>query len=165
MQQIFINVKMCVLQHIIIPIFYWYDLFYQKFYQSNNKEEEEIFEEKHIYDLENDVIIINYMIEKNQKYQLKIKRKLDINLKKEIEILKKTNENQFTILSAILNESTDITIRLIKILGPNNKHDLICKLQIKNLLNKEEINNFQNLEIMDMNCNIKTFNNLNDYIL
>jgi len=115
------------------------------------------------YDIENDLIILNYINNEGLEYKLKINRKNEINLKKKIEKLKNI-ENRDLFANVAYNGNINITERALSIIGPNGEHNLLYKLKVRDLLNLKEINNFNEFEIMDKDCDIK-FLHLDDYIL
>jgi len=147
--------------HLINPIFYYYDIFYEYYY---NKKIEKIENEFcNYYDIENNKIIINYHNDNNDEYKLIINRNNENNLKEEIGKLKKLI-NQEDLLVNVTFNNIDITKRVLSIIGPNGKHNLLYKIKVEDILNNYEKNNFDSFEIMDDMCDIKNLK-LEDYIL
>jgi hypothetical protein len=147
--------------YILNPIFFWYDIYYEYFFQK--KKIEILPDFNNFYDIENDLIILNYINNEGLEYKLKINRKNEINLKKKIEKLKNI-ENRDLFANVAYNGNINITERALSIIGPNGEHNLLYKLKVRDLLNLKEINNFNEFEIMDKDCDIK-FLHLDDYIL
>jgi|TARA_B100001971_G_scaffold125444_1_gene115517 hypothetical protein len=149
--------------YIVNPIFFWYDIYYEYFFEK--KKIEKIPEFNNFYDIDNDLIIINYVNKKEGlEYILKINRMNEINLKKKIEKLKNMENEKDLFINVAYNGNINLTNRALSIIGPNGEHNLLYKLRVRDLLNFKETINFDSLEIMDQNCDIR-FLQLNDYIL
>ena len=149
--------------YIVNPIFFLYDIYYEYFLKK--KKIEKLPEFNNYYDIDNDLIIINYINKKEGlKYILKINRMNEVNLKKKIEKLKNMENKKHLFINIAYNGNINLTDRALSIIGPNGEHNLLYKLRVRDLLNFKEIINFNSLEIMDKNCDIKSLE-LDDYIL
>ena len=144
------------------PIFFWYDIYYEYFFQK--KKIVNLPDFNNFYDIENDLIILNYINNEGLEYKLKINRKNEINLKEKIKKLKNKENKKDLFINVTYNNNNNITKRGLSIIGPNGEHNLLYKLKVRDILNKKEINNFNSFEIIDTNCDLKIFN-LDDYIL
>lgn len=149
--------------YIVNPIFFWYDIYYEFFFEK--KKIEKLQEFNNFYDIDNDLIIINYINKKEGlEYILKINRMNKINLKEKMEKLKNMKNEKDLFVNVAYNGNINLTKRALSIIGPNGEHNFLYKLRVRNLLNLKETKNFDSLEIMDQNCDIR-FLQLNDYVL
>lgn len=143
-------------------IFYLLDLLNQKIIEGLEDDEEEEEDLLNLYDIDNDIIKVEYIIEKKHKYIFCIDRKNDINIKEIYEkLMKKTYEEYFMYVE--LN-GHDITERLNKYVGPNGVHLNYNNLKIKWLLTNNEIENFKKLIIMDQNGNEIIYKTYEDFL-
>jgi hypothetical protein len=134
----------------IKTIFYYVDEIYENYCKKPEDIDEETETECSFYteyDIDNDMIIIQYTNCDGKKYILNTERTCDINLKDEIEILKDTSNDDF-FLYCNLN-GKDITSRLNKYAGPSGKHLDISPCKISYILTQEEKNTFTSLEVVD----------------
>jgi len=109
----------------------------------------------HIYDLQNDIIKLQYCI-KDTEYILCIDRKAHNNIlliytKIIQELLKhahNNNDNKEIICVATLNDTEDITQKMNKYLGYNAHHLKYAEPQIKFLLSPQQQKNFKKINII-----------------
>jgi len=148
--------------YLLNPIFFLYDIYYEYFFEK--KKIEKIPDFNNFYDIDNDLIILNYINNEGLEYKLKINRKNNINIKKKIENLKNQENTTDLFINVAYNGNINMTERALSIIGPNGKHNILYKLKVRDLLNLKEINNFNEFEIMDKDCDIN-FLQLDDYIL
>ena len=66
--------------YLLNPIFFLYDIYYEYFFEK--KKIEKIPDFNNFYDIDNDLIILNYINNEGLEYKLKINRKNNINIKK-----------------------------------------------------------------------------------
>jgi hypothetical protein len=147
--------------YILNPIFFYYDLYCEYF---ENKKIENLQEFYNYYDIENDLIILNYINNQGLEYKLKINRNNENNLKKKIEKLKNLENENDLIVNVSYNNIENLTKRVLSLIGPNGEHNLLYTLRVRDILNLKEINNFCSFELMDMNCDLKMLE-LDDFIL
>jgi len=148
--------------YILNPVFFWYDIYYEYFFEK--KKVKNLPEFNNFYDIENDLIILNYINNEGLEYKLKINRKNEINIKEKIENLKNQKNTIDFFINVTYNGNINMTDRALSIIGPNGEHNNLYKLRVRDLLNLEEINNFNEFEIMNKDCDIN-FLHLDDYIL
>jgi len=149
--------------YILNPIFFWYDIYYEYFFEKK-KVKKNLPEFNNFYDIENDLIILNYINNEGLEYKLKINRTNEINIKEKIKNLKNQENTTDIFVNVAYNGNINITDRALSIIGPNGEHNLLYKLRVRDLLNLKEINNFNEFEIMNKDCDIN-FLHLDDYIL
>lgn len=149
--------------YILNPLFFWYDIYYEYFFEKK-KVKKNLPKFNNFYDIENDLIILNYINNEGLEYKLKINRTNEINIKEKIKNLKNEENKKDLFVNVSYNGNINITERALSIIGPNGEHNLLYKLRVRDLLNLKEINNFNEFEIMDKNCDLNILN-LNDYIL
>ena len=148
--------------YILNPIFFWYDISYEYFFEK--KKVKNLPKFNNFYDIENDLIILNYINNEGLEYKLKINRTNEINLKEKIKKLKNEENKKDLFINVAYNGNINMTDRALSIIGPNGEHNLLYKLRVRDLLNLEEINNFNEFEIIDGDCDMKLLQ-LDDYIL
>jgi hypothetical protein len=140
-------------------MFYLLDILHQK--MINNLEEEDEEDLINLYDIDNDIIKVQYLIE-NVIYIFCFDRKDNINIKEIYEeFIKK--DNQEYLMYAELNNK-DVTERLNKHLGPDGCHLNYNNFRIKWFLNNYEKENFEKLSIIDLMGNEKEYKNINDFL-
>jgi len=117
------------------------------------------------YDINNDIIKINYKY-KDNKYVLCIKRTFaEFNLSDVYDkLLSQTSIIEGAIMDATLNDETNLTDRVNSFLGNNGCHLEYTKLKVRWLLTPEEIGSFQKLVIMDSMCEEYEYTNIDDFI-
>lgn len=147
--------------YIINPLFLLLDYIYQYTNKSNKKQEEKI--EKYEYDIVEDKLKITYFSNDGNKYMFKFNRKLDVCLYELIDGFKNMEKKE--ILYGVSINGNDILNRVLLYLGPSGIHNNIQKLLVKDVLTKEEINDFEKLVIVDELCEVKELTDLYDYIL
>ena len=141
-------------------MFYLLDILYQKI---NIEDEEDLIKKDNIYDIENDIIKLQYLVE-NFNYIFCFDRKDDINIKEIYEELIQVKEYQGYLMYAELNNK-DITERLNKYLGSEGCHLNYNNFRIKWFLDNYEMENFNKLSIIDSMGNEKEYKNINDFLL
>jgi hypothetical protein len=141
-------------------MFYLLDILYQKINIEDEEDKEDLI---NLYDIENDIIKVQYLIENCHNYIFCFDRKDDINIKEIYEELIQSKENQGYLMYAELNNK-DVTERLNKHLGPEGCHLNYNKFKIKWFLDNYEIENFEKLSIIDSMGNEKEYKNLNDFL-
>jgi len=149
--------------YILNPIFFYYDIYYEYFFEKK-KIEKFLPEFNNYYDIDNDLIILNYINNQGLEYKLKINRYNENNLKKKIEKLKNLENENNLVVNVSYNNIENLTQRVLSLLGPNGEHNLLYRLKVRDILNLKEINNFYSFELMDIDCDLKMLD-LDDYIL
>jgi len=155
-----------IYNYIFNPFFYYFDYLYEFFYCEVTEEEEvdeEIFNYKYYYDIENDQIILPYKNKYNEKYILKVDRCINKNLKDEINFLKHIKNEEEPYVSIQINGIQNNNVR--KYFGPNGIHLNYKKLSVKDILNTNELSTFERLELMDNFCDYKYIIDINENIL
>lgn len=152
-----------LVSYIVNPFFYLLDYLYENFNQTQDEEEDLSQYYNCYYDIENDKIIIPYKNIQNKEYILKINRKVNLNLKEEIQKLKNVTNNSEPYISLSINNIDNSNVR--KYFGPNGLHDNYEKISIKDILTNSELNTFEKLELIDILCEYKCITNINENIL
>ena len=142
-------------------VYYYIDIALEKISSDKNEVElQTMGTVETSYDLENDIIQINYTTDWT--YTFFFERKMNTNISKLIDEFKLKEKDEYLIFAKLGN--IDITDRLNKLIGPNAVHLKYNDIKICWFLTNKELLEFKELNITDGMGTDKIYESAYDYL-